>query len=353
MGDYQVHDGLYEARDLLGGFDQADPIGFVKTHDFKVYRRFVSDGGASPHSVDVRLQQANHDARMAGALAEFLRAHPRLVGFMGGHKVRRDERAYHEVALLGRRLAREGFLLASGGGPGAMEAAHVGAACAESSDQVLGEVLKVIQEHPTIPPLAGIVRSDGELEESRREDIEGAHKWMGAALNARALLPERISASVAIPTWLYGQEPTMPFATAYAKYFQNSIREEALVTESRAGIIYARGGGGTIREVFQDVEQNFYAGDAQEFTPMIFFDPEDYWQMDAEIDVPNRVVKRPGLKIDGLVRKAFEFSRVKHGDGEQCLKKVVFTTDFDTIVSLLNEHAPVARRHLMLMLGGI
>ena len=45
----------------------------------------------------------------------------------------------------------------------------------------------------------------------------------------------------------------MPFATHYGKYFQNSIREEALVSNSRAGIIYGQGGGGTLREVFQDV----------------------------------------------------------------------------------------------------
>jgi hypothetical protein len=51
----------------------------------------------------------------------------------------------------------------------------------------------------------------------------------------------------------------MPFATHYAKYYQNSIREEALVNNSRAGIIYGRGGGGTMREVFQDVERNYYA----------------------------------------------------------------------------------------------
>jgi hypothetical protein len=59
--------------------------------------------------------------------------------------------------------------------------------------------------------------------------------------------------SLAIPTWEYGNEPVMPFATAYAAYLQNSIREASLVRECFAGIVYARGGGGTIREIFQDV----------------------------------------------------------------------------------------------------
>ncbi|WP_328792757.1 MULTISPECIES: hypothetical protein [unclassified Streptomyces] len=59
----------------------------------------------------------------------------------------------------------------------------------------------------------------------------------------------------------------------YAKYFQNSIREEALVAKARTGIIYARGGGGTLREIFQDVEENYYEEETSKFTPMIFFDP--------------------------------------------------------------------------------
>ena len=36
-----------------------------------------------------------------------------------------------------------------------------------------------------------------------------------------------------IPTWLYGHEPTTPFARVIAKYFQNSIREKAASTRSR------------------------------------------------------------------------------------------------------------------------
>ena len=57
------------------------------------------------------------------------------------------------------------------------------------------------------------------------------------------MAPEDVPASLAIPTWLYGAEPTMPFATHYGKYFQNSIREEALISNSRAGIIYGQGAG--------------------------------------------------------------------------------------------------------------
>src|SRR5216684_4906041 len=96
-----------------------------------------------------------------------------------------------------------------------------------------------------------------------------------------------------------GAEPTMPFATHYGKYFQNSIREEALVSNSRAGIIYGQGGGGTLREVFQDVELNFYAKEPKDFTPMIFFSGDGFWQREAVIH--NQQVVEAGIHIDTAV----------------------------------------------------
>ena len=77
----------------------------------------------------------------------------------------------------------------------------------------------------------------------------------------------------------------MPFATHYGKYFQNSIREEALIATSRAGIIYGEGGGGTLREIFHDVELNFYAKTPNDFTPMILASPRDrFWQREAVVE---------------------------------------------------------------------
>ena len=173
---------------------------------------------------------------------------------------------------------------------------------------------------------------------------------MAAAIEARALLPDEVPRSLAIPTWLYGNEPTMPFATAYAKYFQNSIREEALVRESQTGIVYARGGGGTIREIFQDVEENFYTESPKTFTPMIFFDPDDYWRRHAEIEPGTGTVTRGGLKLDEVVTKTFELGRAKKQDAKECLAKVLFTVDFDEIVAVLDAQSPMATRHLDQML---
>jgi len=92
----------------------------------------------------------------------------------------------------------------------------------------------------------------------------------------------------------------MPFATHYAKYFQNSLREEALVNNSRVGIIYGQGGGGTMREVFQDVERNYYVSAPDDFTPMVFFDKQGYWRNAATHDHAN-TVKTFGIKLDDAI----------------------------------------------------
>src|SRR6185295_2615700 len=82
--------------------------------------------------------------------------------------------------------------------------------------------------------------------------------------------------SLGVPTWLYGHEPTTPLATHIAKYFQNSVREDGLVTIAKSGIVYSEGSAGTVQEIFQDASQNYY-GDA--FYPMVFLSAPgtDYW----------------------------------------------------------------------------
>ena len=75
--------------------------------------------------------------------------------------------------------------------------------------------------------------------------------------------------SLGIPTWLYGHEPSTPFATHIAKFFENSLREDNILTLAFGGTIYAPGSAGTLQEIFQEAVQNHYLSYGFA-SPMIF-----------------------------------------------------------------------------------
>src|ERR1035438_8763873 len=78
-----------------------------------------------------------HDFSIEYALREFLHpasgTPPMVVAIMGGHERQRAELVgptdspYMQIALLAWRLARSGFTIATGGGPGAVGAGNLGA----------------------------------------------------------------------------------------------------------------------------------------------------------------------------------------------------------------------------------
>ncbi len=65
------------------------------------------------------------DYSIKDALYDYLEGKT-VVSIMGDHAMRRASPEYREVVELARALAREGFLVTTGGGPGAMEAANLG-----------------------------------------------------------------------------------------------------------------------------------------------------------------------------------------------------------------------------------
>ena len=345
--------GLYTARELLEGFSPTDDLGFTLTHDFAVFRSFVMNGGAVPSTLTVRRDQSEHDASIGDGLRRFLKAQKKpLVGIMGGHSVARGSEAYVDIAKLASHLS-ERYLIVTGGGPGVMEAAHVGVAFSTSPAQTLKDALDRLALNPVFPGLDGVLTDNGDIADGMHDALKQARDWLQAALEARAMAPEYVPVSLAIPSWLYGAEPTMPFATHYGKYFQNSIREEALISNSRAGIIYGQGGGGTLREVFQDVELNYYAKQPKDFTPMIFFSRAGYWEREAVI--ANQQVTRSGIKLDVVVPNILKAARygIDKDDAkvQSCLDKICFTFDPAEIDRILSNHADNARKNLIYALN--
>ena len=118
--------GLYTPRELYAGLERAP---YEELPDALVYHWSIRPG--QRHRLDATLASALHDHAIGDALDEFMRSDLRAgrttVGVMGGHAAQRGTPEFVQAAELGRHLARTGRLVATGGGPGAMEAANLGA----------------------------------------------------------------------------------------------------------------------------------------------------------------------------------------------------------------------------------
>ncbi|MCW2834767.1 MAG: Rossmann fold nucleotide-binding protein [Nocardioides sp.] len=173
---------------------------------------------------------------------------------MGGHALQRGSDGYAEAARLGRLLAERGLTVATGGGPGAMEAADLGAFLSAEPETALEAALTSLAEVPSFNPDIG-----------------------ACAAAAFAVIEEHSPGvdSLGIPTWHYGHEPPNPFATAIAQYVRNATREAVLLEVCNAGIVFLPGAGGTVQEIFQDACENYYA-DESSVAPMVLVGVE-HW----------------------------------------------------------------------------
>ncbi|HEY4224602.1 MAG TPA: hypothetical protein VGM70_02190 [Pseudolysinimonas sp.] len=270
-----IRNAVYTAEELFADYRASEVASYERTMDFRTYQWFVTTGRSTPIDPYAAMMRALHDSSVTFDVGSVIRDR-RVVGIMGGHQLPRDSEAYRSIAELGRDLARRDMLVCTGGGPGAMEAGHLGAALSAHPDAELEAAIATLRAMPSMPTLTGIVAPDGTRDEKL---VRIAHDWFAPAwAMSRAIVNP--AASLSIPTWHYGHEPTTPFATHIAKLFQNSIREDGLLTIARQGIVFTQGSAGTLHEVFQDAEQNFYATDSRGggslFSPMIFLDTE-YW----------------------------------------------------------------------------
>lgn len=259
---------LYTPDELMHGYTWGQPETFADTLDGRIwawYRANRELRGARLPVLEAMAQRL-HDHAMDDAMGQFIEDGPgdgephRLVAVMGGHALARTSPAYREVALLGRQLAREGYLVTTGGGPGAMEAAHLGAWLAHEPAAAVDQALALLVGAPGY------------------EDPG----WFESADAVRQRWPSGASVhSLAIPTWFYGHEPTNLFASHVAKYFSNSLREDGLLAVASHGVVYAPGSAGTVQEVFMDAAQNHY-GTFFLVSPMVFLD-RDYWQRERPV----------------------------------------------------------------------
>lgn len=340
--------GLYTVDALSEGYAPDDVETIVKTFSFRQYQKFrpFKEKGRIGDE-EVLISISKHDAQITKYLLEYLydsnsEQLKKVVGVMGGHSEARSSKQYQDIANLCRFLTLKGFLIVTGGGPGIMEAAHLGAYfCNMPDDQwksLLDEFTAIKGQPYDKIPKGTLVDKAGNLSPEGKKDYKDFHAWYKFADDFRRAWSGSVGESLAISTWEYGQEPVMPFASAYACYFQNSIRESALVREARAGIVYARGGGGTLREIWQDIEENYYCEDRESLTPMIFFDHESIWG-----DISSQGTKP--LDIYCTVLQVLNYRLGAKGFSWE--DKITSTTNYDKIHYLLERHSGKVREEFV------
>lgn len=280
---YRPH--LYAQGELLGGWVPGEEDSFDSDAlDSRIYAWASRHPKGQPPPVLDALAQRLHDHAIDDALGAHLRDHPDVVAVMGGHSMKRTDPAFRTVTELGRAMAREGWHVATGGGPGAMEAANLGAWLAPHPDEAIDHALELLV---------------------REVDYGVADAYLRAGQAVLDRFPEGAE-SLAVPTWFYGHEPTNQFATHVAKYFANSIREDGLLAIATRGVVFSPGAAGTTQEVFQDATQNHYAvfGSA---SPMVFLD-RTFWNetLPAEPLLRTLAGERPYADLIGSVDTAAE-----------------------------------------------
>lgn len=276
---------LYNKETLYTGFDFNNPDSYSKTLDKITYDRF-KEIGFETGDVTEMLARSLHDFSIRIALNEFLSHFDerRIIAIMGGHGMSRQDPTYKQIAILSKTLAEKGYLMVSGGGPGAMEATHLGVWFAGKSNEELSDAIQMLSIAP----------------------LYNDPMWLSAAFKVFDKYPKTDYVSLSIPTWFYGHEPPTPFATHIAKLFENSLREEGLLAIAKGGIIYSQGSAGTFQEIFQDLTQNHYESYGYG-SPMIFLNKK-YWTEDRPIYPLIRTMIDEGKLNKKIVLEVFDNS---------------------------------------------
>ena len=275
-------DSLYTVDELMAGYRSDAPM---QSLDARIAAH-VHAAGIPPVDVVEAIAQVVHDQGVDQAMRGYVAASAangrHIAGVMGGSSTPRDEPAYRLAAETAKALSEAGFLVATGGGLGIMEAGNLGAYFAGRPKEELDAAIEELKRCPTY---AG---HEAQYIDSARA-IAG--RWPAGA------------PSLAVATWRFADEPISQFATHIAKLFQNSVREDGLLSIADAGVTYFKGGFGTLQEIFQDLAQNSAAAPAHQM-PMVFVDTATYGRPGSPFDLARTRAGQAAPPFDDLITLA-------------------------------------------------
>jgi hypothetical protein len=171
-----IRASLYSPQELMGALDPADYHSFETTVDFRCFSYYAEHGHSAPSDALCSLFEALHDNSITQATLALLKGRPRVAAIMGGHDEPRGSETYNGVARISAALCREKFLMASGGGPGAMEATHLGAFFRDDPAGLESAIEKLKDTAPSVPANADkVIGQDGEV---NQQIVKKLHEWI-------------------------------------------------------------------------------------------------------------------------------------------------------------------------------
>jgi predicted Rossmann-fold nucleotide-binding protein len=275
-------DRLYTVEELMDGYRSDAPM---ESLDARLAAH-VRASGIPPTDSEEAIAQVLHDQGVDHAMRAYVASAnaegQHIAGVMGGSSTPRDAPRYRLAAQTAKALSEAGFLVATGGGLGIMEAGNLGAYFAGRPDEEL----------------------DAAIDELKRCPVYRGHEadYVDAA---RAIAAGRRpgAPSLAVATWRYDGEPISQFATDIAKLFQNAVREDGLLSIADAGIAYFEGGFGTLQEIFQDLAQNGSAAPEQQ-AAMVFVDSAAYGRPGSPFHLARARARRATAPFDDVITLA-------------------------------------------------
>lgn len=184
----------------------------------------------------------------------------KIIGVMGGTSeyFPRTSNNYKNLARVCRTLAVNDFVIATGGGDGAMEAANLGAKFSVYSEEELEKALELAEQFPA----GGTEPQDVKFYKALFQ------RWPRQSIN-----------SFASSTWTYTDNNWL--CLYQARFFSDARAEFLLVGHSNCGLIFAPGGPGTRLECGLWMQNQAYAtGSGSDFAkPSIFLNT--YYALDS------------------------------------------------------------------------